>query len=81
MMNGKTNNTGNIILNEGATSTTLYDARIGGDSVILFMPLNDHAAAELGHGHMYVSARNQGSATITHGNHTHDMIFAYVIVG
>ena len=81
VMNGKTNNTGNITLNQGATSTTLNDARIGGDSVILFMPLNDHAADELAHGHMYVSARNQGSATITHGNHMHDMIFAYVVIG
>lgn len=81
IMNGKTNNTGGITLNQGATSTTLTDSRIGANSVILFMPLNDHAAAELGHGHMYVSARNKGSATITHGNHMNDMIFAYVVVG
>jgi len=81
IMNGKTNNTGEITLNQGATSTTLTNERISANSVILFMPLNDHAADELAHGHMYVSARNKGSATITHGNHMHDMIFAYVIVG
>jgi hypothetical protein len=81
IMNGKTNNTGTITLNQGATSTTLTDARTSANSVILFMPLNDHAADELAHGHMYVSARNKGSATITHGNHMNDMIFAYVVIG
>jgi hypothetical protein len=81
IMNGKTNNTGEITLNQGATSTTLTNERISANSVILFMPLNNHAADELAHGHMYVSARNKGSATITHGNHMRDMIFAYVIVG
>jgi hypothetical protein len=81
IMNGKTNNTGGITLNQGATSTTLTDERVSGNSVILFMPLNDYAADELAHGHMYVSARNKGSATITHGNHMHDMIFAYVVIG
>lgn len=81
IMNGKTNNTGEITLNQGATSTTLTNERISANSVILFMPLNDHAADELAHGHMYVSARNKGSATITHGNHMHDMIFAYVVIG
>jgi hypothetical protein len=81
IMDGKTNNTGGITLNQGATSTTMNDRRIGSNSVILFMPLNDHAADELAHGHMYVSARGQGTATITHGNHMHDMIFAYVVIG
>ena len=45
-MNGKTNNTGTITLETGgATSTTLYDERIGFDSVILFAPLTLSAAA------------------------------------
>lgn len=38
-MNGKTNNTGYITLNTGwATTTTLYDERIGYDSVIILTP-------------------------------------------
>ena len=81
IMDGKTNNTGGITLTQSATSTILYDRRIGANSVILFMPLNDKAADELAHGHMYVSARGQGQATITHGSHAHDMIFAYVVIG
>jgi hypothetical protein len=81
IMNGKTNNTGKLTLTQSATSTQIIDSRIGGDSVILFMPLNNHAADELAHGHMYVSARSQGSATVTHGNHNSDMNFAYVVIG
>ena len=81
IMNGKTNNTGKITLNQSATSTQILDRRIGGDSVILFMPLNLRAAEELAHGAMFVSARNQGTATISHRNQNHQMDFAYVIVG
>lgn len=81
IMDGKTNNTGGITLTQSATSTTLNDRRIGANSVILFMPLNDKAADEMAHGHMYVSSRGQGTATITHGSHAHDMIFAYVVIG
>lgn len=45
VMNGKTNNTGEITLATGnATTTTLYDERIGYDSLIFFVPLS--AAAE-----------------------------------
>ena len=44
IMNGKTNNTGLITLNTGwATSTTITDARIGIDSVILLVPSSDAA--------------------------------------
>ena len=65
IMDGKTNNTGGITLTQSATSTILYDRRIGANSVILFMPLNDKAADELAHGHMYVSARGQ-AVSYTH---------------
>ena len=41
VMDGKTNNTGRITLATGnATSTTLYDERIGYDSLIFFVPLS-----------------------------------------
>ena len=81
IMDGKTNNTGEITLTQAATSTTLTDRRIGPTTVILFMPLNDHAADEFAHGHMYVSSRGQGTATITHGNHMNEMLFAYALIG
>lgn len=41
IMDGKTNNTGSITLATGnATSTTLYDERIGYDSLIFFVPVS-----------------------------------------
>lgn len=44
IMNGKTNNTGTVTLNTGgATSTTITDARIGIDSVILLAPKSSAA--------------------------------------
>lgn len=44
VMNGKTNNTGEITLATGnATTTTLYDERIGYDSLIFFVPLSQAA--------------------------------------
>ena len=43
-MNGKTNNTGEITLATGnATTTTLYDDRIGFDSLIFFVPVSQAA--------------------------------------
>lgn len=46
IMNGKTNNTGSVTLaTGGATTTTITDARIGIDSVILLMPTDDVSAA------------------------------------
>lgn len=43
-MNGKTNNTGEITLATGnATTTTLYDERIGFDSLIFFVPVSSAA--------------------------------------
>jgi hypothetical protein len=45
IMNGKTNNTGSVTLaTGGASSTTITDARIGVDSVILLMPTDDVSA-------------------------------------
>lgn len=39
IMNGKTNNTGTVTLATGnATTTTIYDSRIGGDSKIILVP-------------------------------------------
>ncbi len=44
IMNGKTNNTGSVTLATGwATTTTITDARIGIDSVILLIPSSDAA--------------------------------------
>lgn len=45
IMDGKTNNTGALELAVGwATQTTLVDPRVGGDSIIQFVPISDSAA-------------------------------------
>jgi hypothetical protein len=47
IMDGKTNNTGTVTLGTGwVTSTTITDARIGIDSVILVIPSSDAAEAD-----------------------------------
>ena len=47
IMDGKTNNTGLITLATGnATTTTLYDERIGNESLIFFTPFSDAAEAD-----------------------------------
>ena len=79
IMDGKTNNTGLITLTQSQTTTTLTDRRIGPTTVILFSPLNDKGAAELGT--LYVSARGQGTATLTHGSHNFDIKYAYALIG
>jgi hypothetical protein len=46
IMDGKTNNTGSVTLaTGGATSTTITDARIGVDSIILLTPRDDVSAS------------------------------------
>ena len=47
IMDGRTNNTGSITLATGnATTTTLYDERIGYDSLIFFVPISAAANAD-----------------------------------
>lgn len=47
IMNGKTNNTGDVTLNTGwATTTTIYDERIGYDSLILLAPSSSAAFSD-----------------------------------
>jgi hypothetical protein len=47
IMDGKTNNTGLLTLATGnATTTTLYDERIGSESLIFFTPVTDAAEAD-----------------------------------
>lgn len=79
---GKTNNTGLVTLTGSATSTTLTDTRIGGNSVILFVPRTAHAAAMSPGPYAATNAQFKGSATITHTSVAQsDLTFAYVIVG
>lgn len=79
LVDGKSNNTGDFITTQSATTTTLYNERIGTSSVILFTPMNDKAASEMAS--LYVQSLSNGSAVIAHGSHNFDCIFKYIVVG
>ena len=74
-IDGKLNSTGNVTLTASATSTTLTDARIGANSIILFMPTTAKD-------NLFVSARANGTATLTHASSSNtDQSFGYVVIG
>jgi hypothetical protein len=81
LVEGKSNNTGEVTLAvASATTTTIYDERIGYNSIILLMPKTANAASSLTN--VYVSARAKGSATLTHSANTNtDKSYGYIIVG
>ena len=79
LVEGKSNNTGDFVNTQSTTTTTLYNERIGYNSVILFTPMNDKAAAEMAN--LYIESLHQGYAVIHHGSHNFDCIFKYIVVG
>ncbi len=67
-----------VTLTANATSTVVDNPRINESAHIHFTPLTANAAAEYGAGAMYVSARQQGSFTISHANNAQtDRTFSY----
>lgn len=79
LIEGKSNNTGDFVTTALATSSTLYNERIGFDSVILFMPVNHNSAAELVD--IYFDTFAQGSCVVHYGNHAAVRTYKYIIVG
>jgi hypothetical protein len=69
IMDGKTNNTGTVTLATGnATTTTITDARIGANSVILLVPADDVSASSF---YPYLAVQDdtdQAATTITAAN-------------
>jgi len=80
VLNGKTNNTGSVTLNvASATTTTIYDERIGFNSVILLMPTTANAVSVVAS--TYISATNKGNAVITHTANTNtDKTYKYIVI-
>ena len=79
-IDGKVNSTGSVTLTASATLTTLTDARIGINSIILFMPTTANASTAIAD--LYVSARADGSATLTHASSGNtDQTFGYTVFG
>ena len=66
IMDGKTNNTGEITLATGnATTTTLFDERIGYDSLIFFVPVSDPAEADSAPYGVFQDTTDQTAANTT----------------
>lgn len=82
VMAGGLNITGTVTLAASVATTVVTDLRAGPGSVIDFMPTTLNAAAEIGAGTMFVSARTDQSFTISHANNVQvDRTFAYTILG
>lgn len=79
LVEGKSNNTGDFSTTASTTTTTIYNERIGYNSVILFTPMDDKAASEMAK--LYVQTLNKGSAVIHHDSNAHVCTFKYIIVG
>lgn len=80
--NGKSLAIGSVTLAASSATTAVTDYRVGTDSVISFMAKTANAAAEVGAGGMYVSARGKQTFTITHANNSQtDRHFDYSVQG
>ena len=79
LVEGKSNNTGDFSTTAQTTSTTIYNERIGYNSVILFTPMNDKAASEMAK--LYIGSLHQGYAVINHDSNAHVCNFKYIVVG
>lgn len=77
LLKGRANNTGAVTLTPSVTTTTVEDNLFNSDMVPLLIPTTANAAAALAN--VYVSARANGSFTLTHANTgTTDRAFLYV---
>jgi hypothetical protein len=77
---GKLNATTSVTLDANATTTTLTDSRIGGGSFFAFSPRS--VSAVDGMATLYVSAKDKGTATLTHDSTTDvDRTYDVLIIG
>src|SRR5438477_6510123 len=82
LFEGRRNTTGSLTLTASAASTIVKHLNFGIDSVPLLVPKSANAVAEMGNGPIYVSARANGSFTLTHANNAQiDRIFLYAFDG
>lgn len=79
ILQGGLNNVGDIILSESNVETRIRDSRIGGNSVLLLMPVSANAAAA--QSAIYVSAVSSGEAVIIQSSPAADRRFKYAVFG
>jgi hypothetical protein len=68
LFEGRRNTTGTLTLTASGASTIVKHLNFGTDSVPHLMPMTPNAAAEVGNGTIYVSARANGSFRLAHAN-------------
>jgi len=84
IMSGKTNNTLAVTLTASQATTTVTDARIGSNTVLILVPITANAAAEVGAGGLYQTRPNatENQAVLNHANNAQtDRDFIAVLVG
>ena len=82
LFEGRRNTTGTVTLATVSATTVVNHINFGKDSVPILTPLHANAATEIANGTIYVSARAQGSFTVTHANSaTTNRTFAYTFDG
>lgn len=82
IIEGSSNAVGSFTLTASVGTTTVTDNNFQSTMVPIFIPTTANAAAEIGNGTIYVSARADGSFTLTHANNAQtDRDFIYVRIG
>lgn len=84
LLRGKLNAITTLTLDANVASTTLTDARISVQSVIVPVPTTANAATELANGTLYqpTAGRVNGSRSFTHANNAQtDRAFDLLIIG
>ena len=83
MLAGKLNCTyPGFTLTANATQTTLTDYRIGGSTVVLFVPKTANAAAEIGNGTLILGEPVSGAVNVGHASNAQtDRTFDLVLLG
>jgi len=82
LLRGRANVAGTFTLTASAGSTVVTDPEFAHDMVPLWIPTTANAAAEIGAGTMYLSARGAESFTVAHANNAQvDRTFLYIRFG
>ena len=79
VLDGGLISTGSVTLQTSSATTVVSDVRVGENSVITFMPKDTNAAAELTA--LNVSARTNGTFTLTQNNSGTTRAYEYIIIG
>lgn len=74
------NQGGSLTLTASSATTTVNHSAAKKNSLIFLFPTNVDAAAEVGGGTIYTSAKNTGSFVLTHANNATTRTFDYLII-